>query len=155
MNSSRVFKLFLASIFLLSVAWKIAIPSNKGVDPKFNLIKFLESNHFDIETTAEITYGDTVIRATNASCRLEIASLASNGSDQDRFRNFFVTGTKRSFIVFRGRVYRQQPTFLTALDHLWSRHLRELGLVRYPAAILAVAENSSCDAERLPWNELG
>ncbi|MCA1453152.1 hypothetical protein I6F35_07945 [Bradyrhizobium sp. BRP22] len=42
----------------------------------------------------------------------------------------------------------------TVLDYLWTRFLRELGLVRHISPVISVAESSSCDAERLPWGEL-
>ena len=54
----------------------------------------------------------------------------------------------RSFVVFRGTVYAQQPILWTVLNYLWSRFLRELGLIRQITPVIAVAANFSCDAER-------
>jgi hypothetical protein len=51
-------------------------------------------------------------------------------------------------------VYTHQPVFWTVLDYLWSRFLRELRLTRNVSPVISVAENSSCNAERLPWGEL-
>jgi hypothetical protein len=44
--------------------------------------------------------------------------------------------TDRIFIVFRGRVYTELPTWLTLVTHRWSRFLRELGLVRNTTPVL-------------------
>src|SRR5262249_41886978 len=63
-------------------------------------------------------------------------------------------GADRSFVVFRGTVYIQQPIPLTVFHYLWSRFLRELGLTRHITPVIAVAANSSCNAEQLPWTEL-
>ena len=59
------------------------------------------------------------------------------------------------FVVFRGRTYKDQPTWLTVPYFLWSRLQRELGLRADTAPLLAVIATPSCDAERLPWGRLG
>ena len=140
-------------MLLLSIAWKIAIPSDNEKDPKDPLLDFLKRNHFDVSATGQILNNTPIIQAKTASCRLQIARLAPDGSDRDLFRHF-ATGTDRAFVVFRGKVYVQQPIFWTVLDNLWSKNLRELGLSARVTPVIAVAANSSCDAERLPWDEL-
>jgi hypothetical protein len=120
---------------------------------KEDLVKFLERNHFDVVVTDEALNGMPIIRATAASCHLEVARLTPDGSNRDEFR-YVTAGTDRSFIVFRGTVYTEQPVLLTVLYYLWSRFLREFGLIRQIAPVITVAVNSSCDAERLPWGEL-
>jgi hypothetical protein len=147
-SSSSALKVFLTSVCLASIAWKIAISSYEQNDSRNDLIKFLESNLFNVELT------DEAIQATKASCSLELAYLKPDGSDQDRFRTTFATGNNHLFIVFRGRVYGRQPTFWTVINHLWSRSLRELGFIRHTAPVIAVAVNSWCDAEQLPWSTL-
>jgi hypothetical protein len=151
-SSSSVFNCFLAIVFLLSVAWKIAIPSINDNDLKDDLVEFLERNHFDIVVT-ERRAGVPVIQAKTASCQLRIAGLRANGSDRDLVQHL-ARGADRLFVVFRGRVYSQQPVLLTLTNTLWSMCLRKLGLIKYIAPVIAVAANSSCDAERLPWGEL-
>jgi hypothetical protein len=152
-NSSSALRWFLTIVLLLSVAWKIAIPSDNGNDQKTPLIDFFERNHFEVSVTDLTLNNAPIIRAKTESCRLQIVRLAPNGSDRDLFRHL-ASGTDRAFVVFRGRVYTQQPIFWTVLDDLWSRHLRELGLTRHDTPVIAVAANSSCNAERLPWDEL-
>jgi|SRR6185295_4759110 hypothetical protein len=90
------------------------------------------------------------IRATTASCQLQIARLTPDGSNRDLIRHL-AAGTDRSFVVFRGTVYDQQPVFWTVLSYFWSRFLRELGLIEHITPVISVAVNASCNAERLPW----
>ena len=120
---------------------------------KEDLIKFLERNHFSVVVTDEVVNDTPIIRATTAACHLQIGRLTPDGSNRDLIRHI-AAGTDRSFVVFRGAVYAQQPILLTVLNYLWSRFLRELGLIRHIAPVITVAVNSSCNAERLPWGEL-
>lgn len=57
--------------------------------------------------------------------------------------------------VFRGEVYRDHPTWLTVPNSLWARFRRELGFEVHSSAVFGVIAAQSCDAERLPWKELG
>jgi hypothetical protein len=57
------------------------------------------------------------------------------------------------FVVFRGRIYSDQPTFQTAIDALWSRFQRELGLTASPSPVFAVVARPGCEADRLPWDK--
>jgi hypothetical protein len=57
------------------------------------------------------------------------------------------------FIVYRGMIYTQQPTWLTVTHHWWSKYLRKLGLAGHEMPVIAVAATASCNAERLPWAE--
>jgi hypothetical protein len=153
-NSSSTFKWLLAIVLLLSVAWKIAIRSDNENNPKDDLlVDFLKRNHFDVSATEQIVNDVSMIRAKTASCHLQIIRLAPNGSDRDVFRHL-AAGTDHVFVVFRGKVYTRQPILWTVLDDFWFRHLRELGLTKHITPVIAVAANSSCDAERLPWEEL-
>ena len=153
MNSSSAFRSFIAGVLLLTIGWKIAIQPDDQNYLKEDLIKFFERNHFNVVVTDEVVNFTPIIRATTASCHLQIARLTPDGSNRDLIRHL-ATGTDRSFVVFRGTVYAQQPLSWTILNYLWSRFLRELGLVRHITPVIAVAANSSCNAERLPWGEL-
>ena len=153
MNSSGAFRWFIAGVLLATLGWKIAIQPDDPNYPREDLIRFLERNHFNVVVTDEVVNDTPIIRATTASCHLQIGRLAPDGSNQDLMRHI-AAGTDRSFVVFRGAVYAQQPVFRTVLNYLWSRFLRELGLIKHITPVIAVAVNSSCDAERLPWGEL-
>ena len=140
-------------MLLVALGWKIAIQPDDPNYLKEDLIKFLERNHFSVVVTDEMVNYTPIIRATTASCHLQIGRLTPDGLNRDLIRHI-AAGTDRSFVVFRGAVYAQQPVLLTVLNYLWSRFLRELGLIRHIAPVITVAVNSSCNAERLPWGEL-
>jgi hypothetical protein len=152
-SSSRVFRWSIAFILLVAIAWKIAVSPDNPNDLTEDLVKFFERNHFNVIVLDETLNSIPAIQATTASCRLQIASLAPDGSDRDLIRHL-ATGTDHLFIVFRGTVYTQTPVLWTALNYLWSRFLLNVGLKRHITPIIAVAANLSCDAERLPWGEL-
>ena len=151
MSSSSALKWSILIIFLMSVTWKIAILPDNQNDLNDDLVEFFERNHFNVVVTRQLDL--PIIQANKASCRLQIARLSPDGSNQDFIRSLAM-GTDRLFVIFRGRVYTQQPIFWTALNHLWSSFLRHFGLIGHMTAIIAVAANSSCDVERLPWQEL-
>jgi hypothetical protein len=138
---------------LLSVAWKTATPRGIESDPKERLIDFLKRNHFDVSPIEQIVNDVSMVRARKASCHLQIVQLDPNGSDRDLSRHL-AAGADRTFVVFRGQVYAQQPILWTVLNDFWVRHLRELGITTLTTPLIAVAANSSCDAERIPWDEL-
>ena len=140
-------------MLLVALGWKIAIQPDDPNYLKEDLVKFLERNHFNVVVTDEVVNDTPIIRATTASCHLQIGRLTPDGSNRNLIRHI-AAGTDRSFVVFRGAVYAQQPVLWTVLNYLWSRFLRELGLIRHITPVINVAANSSCNAERLPWGEL-
>ncbi len=140
-------------MLLLTIGWKVAIQPDDPNYLKEDLIKFLERNHFNVVVTDEMVNYTPIIQATTASCRLQIGRLTPDGSNRDLIRHI-AAGTDRSFVVFRGTVYAQQPVLWTVLNYLWPRFLRELGLIRHITPVINVAADSSCNAERLPWGEL-
>jgi hypothetical protein len=150
-SCSSAFKSLLSVVVLLSIAWKIAITSDRQRGLNDGLVEFLTRNHFDVFVADQS--GVPLIQAKTASCSLQIARLAPDGSNRDLIRDL-AGSTDRFFVVFRGQTYAQQPILWTVLSDIWSRHLREFGIVRHITPVFAVAANSSCDAERLPWNEL-
>jgi hypothetical protein len=152
-NSSGVFRCFIAGVLVLSIGWKIAIQPDDQNRLTEDIIKFLERNHFNVVVADEAVNYMPIIRATAATCHLQIARLTPDGSNRELIRHL-AAGTDRTFIVFRGTVYAQQPVLWTVLNYLWSRFLRELGLIEHITPVICVAVNSSCNAEQLPWGEL-
>jgi hypothetical protein len=151
-SSSSAFKLILTAVLLLSVAWKISVPSDAQSDWTDSVTKFLERNHFDVVMTEKIVNNIPIVQASTGSCRLQIARIAPDGVDQNLVRHLTI-GTDRLFIVFRGRMYTEQPIFWIRITYLWLARLRELGLIKHMPPVIAVIANSSCDVERLPWDE--
>jgi hypothetical protein len=148
-----MFRWSIAVVLLLTIGWKLAIQPDNQDSLTEHLVKFFERNRFNVVVTDEIENFMSIMRVTSASCDLQIARLAPDGSNRDLIRHL-TAGTDRSFIVFRGEVYMRQPISWTVLNYLWSRFLRELGLIRRITPVIAVAENASCNAESLPWSDL-
>jgi len=130
----------------------MAIPLDNEYEPKNNgVIEFFKRNHFIV--TQQLVNGVPIIQADAASCRLQIASLTANGSNQELVRHLFLA-PDRFFVVFRGRIYPRQPILRTIINNIWSEPLYQLGLISRITPAIAVATNVSCNAERLPWSEL-
>ena len=125
----------------VSVSWKFAISSDREDRTKDIIVNFLTSNHFEVSSTDQIANSFPVLRATSHSCTLQIVRLAPNGADRDLFRHISL-GADRTFVVFRGKIYAQQPIWWTLLDDIWSRHLREIGLSKRVAAVFGIAASS-------------
>ena len=153
MSASNVLKLSLSILLLLSLAWKIAVPRDSQNTLENDLVEFLERNHFNVVVTQRMVDYMPLIQANTASCHLQIARLTPDGSNRDLIQNLTI-GADRIFVVFHGRVYKQQPILFTVLSYFWSRFLRELGLAKHITPIIAVAANSSCEAEQLPWADV-
>ena len=153
MSSSRALKLSFLGVLLLSVAWKLAIPSDNSDDLKISVIEFLERNHFRVTVTEQMVNYMPIIRAEANACHLEIARLAPDGSNWNLIQNSTEHGD-RLLVVFRGRVYARPPVLKTVLYYLGSRFLRELGLIRHITPVIAVAANPSCRAEEIPWSQI-
>ena len=117
MNSSSAFRWSIAAVLLLTIGWKIAIQPDDPNYLKEDLIKFFERNHFNAVVTDEMVNYTPIIRATTASCHLQVARLTPDGSNRDLIRHL-AAGTDRSFVVFRGTVYTQQPILWTVLAQL-------------------------------------
>jgi hypothetical protein len=152
-SSFNTFKVLLTVALVASIAWKIAVATEHQTDWRNGLVEFFERNHFNVVVTEQQGTNVPIIQANRDSCRLQIAQLAPDGSNQGVVRHLFM-GTDRLFFVFGGRVYTQQPILWSQIDYLWSERLRELGLIKQIAPVIAVATNTSCNAERLPWAEL-
>ena len=152
MNSSTAFKCILAVALLLSIAWKVTILTNYQNDVDDNVLEFLKRNHFSVLITEP--NGVPIIEAKSGSCTLQVVRLEPDGSNGNLIRHL-LTDADQLFVVFRGRVYAQQPIFLTVIGSFWSKVLRGAGLIRHIPPVIAVGANSSCDTERLPWVQLG
>jgi hypothetical protein len=156
---SPVLKWGLILLLPLTLAWKLALrPGDSGElkekETQLKVAEFLVRQHFAVASSEKMAEGRPAIRATAGACRLLIAKSPSMGWDRDLIRRY-ATAADRVFVVFAGRTYAEQPTWLTVSDFLWARFRRELGMNAQPAPVLAVIATSTCAAERLPWKELG
>jgi hypothetical protein len=143
----------------LTLGWKLAVREGGSTeatekDAQRQVAEFLIHQHFTVVVSEQVAEGQPIIRATVGACRILIAKSPAVGWDRDLVRGY-ATATDRVFVVFRGNVYSDQPTWLTVSDFLWARVRREIGFKAQAAPVLAVIASTNCDAERLPWNELG
>jgi hypothetical protein len=156
-NCSRVLKWFLLLALSLTLGSKLIVRPDRSVPNETNVqqkvIEFLGRQHFTAALAGQPVEGTPLVRASAGSCRILVANPNPMAWDRDVIRGM-ATASDRVFVVFRGRTYKEQPTWLTVPYFLWSRLQRELGLPVQAAPLLAVIATDSCGAERLPWNEL-
>jgi hypothetical protein len=121
---------------------------------QLRVAEFLFRQHFTVVNSEKIEEGRPIIQATAGACHMVVAKSPAIGSDRDVIRRL-ATATDRVFAVYRGKVYVDQPTWLTVSDYLWTRLRRELGWNVQAAPVLAIIAAPNCAAEQLSWNELG
>jgi hypothetical protein len=158
-KSSRALKwLVLAVLLSLTLGWKLVARSTVGEQPterdvQVAVAEFLVRQHFSVSISERVEEGKPAIGANSGSCRMLVAKSPALGWDRDLIRRY-AEAEDRIFVVFRGRIYSDQPTFLTVFDALSSRFWRELGFKVSPKPVLAVVARINCDAERLSWDQL-
>jgi hypothetical protein len=126
-------------------------PSEK--DLQLRVAEFLVRQRFSVSVSKEAREGAPTIRATTPVCRMVVVDSPVLGWDRDMVRRA-ATAADRVFAVYQGRVYAEQPTWLITFDFLWARFLRGLGMRVEGTPLLTVIATASCDAERLPWDQL-
>jgi hypothetical protein len=157
-SSSPVLKIALPVLLLVTLGWKLAVRPggpNELSEGAFQhrVAEFLVRQRFSVTISEKFAEGQPAVRATAGSCRILVAKSPAMGWDRDLIRRH-ATPTDQVFVVFRGRVYADQPTWLTVSDFLWTRFRRELGLTAQSSTVLAIIATTNCDAERLPWAEV-
>jgi hypothetical protein len=142
----------------LTLGWKVFVHSNDSSDPnetsEAKVAGFLVSHQFSLVGMEKMTGEMPVVRATAGACRMLVALASPRGWHRDMLRTL-AEPSDRTFVVFRGSVYSEQPMFLTITYFLWSKFLSQLGLKVNARPVLAVIATKDCDAERLPWRDLG
>jgi hypothetical protein len=139
----------------LKWVWWIGRQSEPSeADVQLRVAEFLTRQHFSVSLSKEAKEGTPTIRATTPVCRMLVVDSPVIGWDRDVVQRA-ATAADRVFVVFRGRVYSEEPTWLIAFDFLWARFLRGIGVRVDTAPLLTVIATRSCEAERLPWDQLG
>ena len=126
-------------------------PGEKTVQQ--TVAEFLARQRFTVALPDRTGEGQYMLRASAGPCRILVVNSNPIAWDSDAIRRS-ATAADRVFVVFRGRTYEDQPTWLTVSYFLWSRVERELGLRAQAAPLLSVIATAGCGAERLPWSEL-
>ena len=151
--------LLLLVLVPLSFGWKLSVQrdGSSGLEERGDYLKvaeFLVRQHFSVSVAEKLETGQPTIQATAGACRVLVAKSGSEGSDRDRIRSY-ATAADTVFVVFGGRTYAEQPTWLTTFDSLWSKFRRELGFDAHATPVFVIIATKSCGAEHLPWHELG
>jgi len=157
-KSSRALKYLILLLFLsLTLAWKViarATPHEQPTDRhiQVRLAEFLVGQHFSVSIMERAEQGKPAVTASSGSCRMLVIRSPALGWDRDLIRRY-ADAEDRVFVVYRGRIYSDQPTFRTVVDTLWSRFQRELGFTASPSPVFAVVARTGCEADRLPWDK--
>ena len=155
-----LFPLLLVLVLVpLSFGWKLAVQRDDlgGLEERNDYLKvaeFLVRQRFSVTVAEKLEAGEPKIVGTAGVCRVLVAKSASDGSDRDRIRSNATPGDT-VFVVFGGRTYAEQPTWLTTFDWLWSKFRSELGFNAHATPVFVVIATKSCRAEQLPWHQLG
>jgi hypothetical protein len=151
MRLSLAFTLLII-LLSLTLGWKVAAVKPTRMGSKIDIAAFLSRHGFRITEQIVIT-GLPVVAAAAGACRLKIVEVSPDGWTRDIVR-YHIAPSERQFVLFRGRIYTEQPTWLTISYYWWTRSLRQIGLGILDVPVFVVSSTASCDAERLPWNEL-
>jgi hypothetical protein len=116
------------------------------------VVRFLVRNHFSIVRAGNATFEMEIVEATAGLCRLRVVLSASRGWHRDLIRGM-TKPEERSFVVFRGKIYAEQPMLLTVFDFLRYKLLTKIGIAAHAAPVLTILAEPNCEADRLPWNE--
>ena len=154
-NCSTAIKWFLILALPLTLGLKLVVRPNRSAasapDVQQKVAEFFLRQRFTVVLPDRT--GEGMLRASAGPCRILVANSDPIAWDSDAIRRN-ATAADRVFVVFRGRTYEDQPTWLTVPYFLWSRFERELGLRAQTAPLLSVIATAGCGAERLPWSEL-
>jgi hypothetical protein len=157
-KSSRALKCLILLVFLsLTLGWKVFARATREEQPtdrsiQVRVAEFLARQHFSISMLEHAEDGKPTVTANSGSCRILVMKSPALGWDRDLVRRY-ANVEDQVFVVFRGRIYSDQPTFRTVLDTLWSRFVRELGFSAWPSPVFAVVARRGCEADRLPWDK--
>jgi hypothetical protein len=157
----RIRRLSLVLLLVLlasTLAWKVAVRS--GTPSEFNekwfqlrIAEFLGQERFIVTFAENPGEGQPFMQANAGPCRLLVATSPAMGWNRDLIRRQASTSDD-VFVVYRGKVYEEQPTLVTVFDFLRARMLRELGFRSQPPPVLAIIATRACDARRIPWAEI-
>jgi hypothetical protein len=147
------FNWLLILLIPLTFTWKLVAEHPAVHETQGKIARFLANQRFEV-TEQSLVEGLPGVRATTGDCSMLVAEASTDGSMRNIIRRNVTTTMNRPFVVFRGHVYDEQPTWLTVTQHWWIGFLRKLGISNAEAPPIMVAATRSCRAERLPWAEL-
>lgn len=158
MKYSRGFKFLLGAALISTLGFKLLLkPATSSENPttaaQARLADFLTRQHFRVSVVEHAAEGQASIVASTGVCRILAVRSPAMGWDRDLVRRQASPGDE-VLVLYRGKIYNEQPTLRTVSDFLWGRILRELGINSTERAIYAIISPKSCNASFLPWDEL-
>ena len=157
MRASPALRWFLIVALPLTLGLKLVVRPDQSVasdtDVQQKVAEFFRRQHFAVALADRTGEGQYMLQASAGPCRMLVAKSDPIAWDSAAIRRN-ATDADRVFVVFRGRTYEDQPTWLTVPYFLWSRLKRELGLRAEAAPLLSIIATAGCGAERLPWSDL-
>lgn len=145
--------LTLGSKWGLSVYSPPVLPGQEEKAAEASVVNFLVRNHFAVVAAGNVTFEMDMVQATSGLCRLRVVLSASRGWHRDLIRTM-TRPEERSFVVYRGKIYPEQPMILTVLDFLRYKLLTKIGIAAHATPVLTIMAEPTCEADRLPWNQL-
>jgi hypothetical protein len=146
------FNWLLILLIPLTLAWKLVGRPPALHEMQGKIVRFLMIHNLAV-TDQTLVDGVPIVHATRGDCHIIVAEGSPDGSMRDVMRHF-AAEMDRSFVVFRGNLYDEQPTLLTVTQDWSARFLRRLGIFQAESPPIMVAATPSCEAERMPWAEL-
>jgi hypothetical protein len=151
---SPTIKWLIVIILPLTLAWKVLVKIDYEKDDLENdAIAFLNRHEFHVGEIDHAIDRFPIIHASSGACQMRVMHDSYAGVYRDLIRNV-TAANERLIYVYRGTVYREQPTWLTQSDEYWTRLIRKFGLAGHNPRVLAVVGSPQCDMERLPWEQL-
>jgi hypothetical protein len=146
------FKWLLIFFIPLTFTWKLVAEHPAFPETQGHIVRFLTNHKFNV-VEHTLVEGVPIVRATRGDCSMIVAKAFPDGSTRDIVRHVATT-MDQHFVVFRGKIYDEQPTWLTVTQDSWTKVLRKVGIPQSEAPPIIVVATGSCDAVRLPWAEL-
>jgi hypothetical protein len=153
MSFSPRLKWLIVLLLPLTVTWKLSAQlgdSYSVTDVRDKIVEFFLRQQFEAVTDAT-TVDIPIVRVTAGGCRMLVVS--TSGWTPDTFRDL-ATPSDHLYLIFRGKVYAEELTWLPLLNRKWFRFLRRLKLTTQQASLIVVLAGGLCEVQRLPWEEL-
>ncbi len=154
MISSRATKLSFAVLLILTLVLKVlAAPNQLGPEERANMVRnqiagFLARH--GLQPGLDDSLG---VSGRSGECRLLVVEAAYQGWHRDTLRRLAAQKDQLRF-YFRGRMYADQPIWLTRLSGHWATFLQSFGLNTPVEPVLGIVASPICNLNAMPWQEL-
>lgn len=150
--------IFFCLLLLASLGWKalVQVREKQDVAPTTtneNIGAFLARQHFKVFVSDKAEDGDVAVRAVAGTCRILVVPAVAEGFHSNLIQKQ-AASDEVVFVVFGGKIYKDQPTWLTVGRSILGKVVGQLGFRTDASRALFVIASRGCEADRLPWAEL-